>query len=74
MASSIIVVSSIHLLQTFIDPANISKMELVTKCGIHSLFLIGTLMLALVDYIHEKTKWFEHQIEKENKRENPKTA
>ena len=69
MASSIIVVSSIHLLQTFINPANITKMELVTKCGIHSLFLVGTLMLALVDYIHEKTKWFEYQIEKDHKHE-----
>lgn len=57
MGSSLIGVSSIHLLKVFIDPSGEkSEHEIFIKCGIHVLFLISTLALAYINYLHEKTE------------------
>lgn len=64
MGSSLIGVSSIHLLQSFINPAAQSDRELEIKCAIHIIFLISTIGLAYIDYLHYLTD-FKHSSEKE---------
>lgn len=56
MGSSLIGVSSIHLLQAFINTGANSDRELVAKCAIHLIFLVSTVGLAYIDYLHSKSK------------------
>lgn len=60
MSTSLIGVSSIHLLQTFIDSSNIDWPNLQKQLMIHSVFLIGALILAIIDYLHEKSTTTKH--------------
>lgn len=61
MATSIVGVSSIHLLQTFIN-AEASNWDTIWKqSAIHGAFLIGALMLSFIDYLHLKSETFEHE-------------
>jgi uncharacterized protein (TIGR00645 family) len=55
---SLVGVSSIHLLQAFINSNGIDNREIIVKCSIHLVFLISTIGLAFVDYLHQKTKTF----------------
>ena len=55
MGMSLVGVSSIHLMQTFFNANNISEKEVWIKGSIHVIFLISTLTLALVDYLHHKS-------------------
>lgn len=55
MGSSLIGVSSIHLLQTFINSTNAPLKEIVVKCSIHIIFVVSTVALAYVDYLHMLT-------------------
>lgn len=52
MGSSLIGVSSIHLLQTFINSTSESIRSIIIKCSIHVIFLLSTLGLAYIDYLH----------------------
>lgn len=64
MSMSIIGVSSIHLLQSFVDASHIS-MEIITKqLAIHGMFIIGTVGIAIVEYLHVKGDAIEHETEK----------
>jgi uncharacterized protein (TIGR00645 family) len=56
MSTSLIGVSSIHLLQTFINASAISWDELNKQMLIHGSFLVGSLILAIIDYLHEKAE------------------
>lgn len=56
MSMSLVGISSIHLLQAFINEASLSDRDLIIRCSIHALFLTGTLMMAMVEYLHEKSK------------------
>jgi len=56
MGSSLVGVSSIHLLQTFINSQSESFREIVVKCSIHLIFLVSTIGLAYIDYLHHLTK------------------
>lgn len=56
MSSSLIGVSSIHLLQTFIHAANVGMDTVWKKVIIHCAFLIGSLVLAWIDYLHVKSE------------------
>jgi uncharacterized protein (TIGR00645 family) len=60
MGSSLVGISSIHLLQSFIHSEGTSTRELVVKCSIHLIFLVSTMGLALVSYLHEKEHQFSH--------------
>lgn len=51
MGSSLVGVSSIHLLQTFIDSNSISDRDIFIKCAIHVIFLISTVGLAYISKI-----------------------
>jgi uncharacterized protein (TIGR00645 family) len=55
MATSVIGVSSIHLLKTFIDAANIPIEVIHKQILMHGFFIIGATMLALIDYLHMKS-------------------
>ena len=55
MGSSLVGVSSIHLLQAFINSSTLSDRDLIVKTGIHMIFLVSTIGLAYIDYLHHKT-------------------
>jgi len=52
MSTSLIGVSSIHLLQTFINIQNVSWDDLQKQLWIHGIFVVGALILAFIDYLH----------------------
>lgn len=54
MGMSLVGISSIHLLQAFINSTS-SDREIIIKCSIHMVFLISTIGLAFVEYLHEKS-------------------
>ncbi len=54
LSTSIIGVSSIHLLQTFIGSNNISMETVYKQIAIHIAFIIGAIALAYIDWIHCK--------------------
>jgi uncharacterized protein (TIGR00645 family) len=56
MGGSLIGVSSIHLLQTFINSSEVNTRDVVIKCTIHLIFLISTIGLALIDHWHVHNK------------------
>lgn len=55
MGMSLVGVSSIHLLQAFINSAHSTDRDLIVKGAIHIVFLISTIGLAWVEYLHEKS-------------------
>ena len=64
MGASLIGVSSIHLLQVFLNPNNSTTREIYSKCGIHALFLLSTIGLAIIYNLSVKTEISETQHEK----------
>jgi len=59
MSTAIIGVSSIHMLKTFIGADDVS-MELIYKqLWLHGSFLVGSIVLAIVEYLHAKAETFE---------------
>ncbi len=67
MATSLVGVSSIHLLQSFINAEKISQETLNKQMWIHGTFLIGALILAVIDYLHEKAEALESNHTTHNK-------
>jgi len=67
MATSLIGITSIHLLQVFIKPPTNNR-ELYIKIGTHIVFLLSAIALGWIDTIHSKSELMEaqaHQIEHE---------
>ena len=56
MGSSLVGVSGINLLQTFINPSSISTRDIILKCAIHLIFLISAMGLAYIEFLHDKGK------------------
>jgi uncharacterized protein (TIGR00645 family) len=56
MGSSLVGVSGINLLQTFINPSTISTRDIVLKCIIHVIFLVSAMGLAYIEFLHDKGK------------------
>ena len=56
MATSIMGVSSIHLLQSFINANNITWDELYKQMSIHAIFIVGAISLAVIDFLHSKSE------------------
>lgn len=55
MSTSLIGVTSIHLLQTYLnEEVAFSSPIFLKQISIHSLFLIGALILAGIEYLHDK--------------------
>jgi uncharacterized protein (TIGR00645 family) len=55
LSASLTGVSSIHLLQSFINISKTSWDELNKQLLIHGAFILGGLVLMLIDYLHYKT-------------------
>lgn len=58
MATSILGVTTVHLLKTFIECSNktVPDWDMIYKQAfIHGLFMVGSLILAIIDYLHCKT-------------------
>ncbi len=56
MSTSIMGVSSIHLLQTFINAEHIDSSVIFKQLIIHVVFIFGAIMLAVIDYLHCKAE------------------
>lgn len=56
MSTSLIGVSSIHLLQTFINAEKVDPANLYKQLAIHGAFLIGALILSIIDFLHAKSE------------------
>ena len=56
MSTSIMGVSSIHLLQTFINSSNTDMDTIYKQIIIHGIFIVGAIALATIDYLHCKTE------------------
>lgn len=54
MSTSLIGVTSIHLLQVFINSEYILIDDFLKKLTIHIVFLIGGIALAYIEYLHDK--------------------
>lgn len=56
MATSVMGVSSIHLLQTFINAAGTPYDDIYKQLAIHGIFIVGAIALALIDFLHSKSE------------------
>jgi uncharacterized protein (TIGR00645 family) len=63
MSMSIIGVSSIHLLQSFVEAPHISTEVITKQLIIHGTFIVGTLCMAVIEYLHIKGDAIEHEME-----------
>jgi uncharacterized protein (TIGR00645 family) len=63
MGTSLIGVSSIHLLRVFISSGEVTDRQLYIMFSIHIAFLVGALVLAIIDMIHSKSEYWEAQAE-----------
>lgn len=54
LGTSLIGVTSIHLLQTFINSANIPWDDIYKQLVIHGAFVVGSMGLAYIEYLHDK--------------------
>ena len=61
MATALIGVSSINLLQTFIKPGELDTVMLNKQLIIHGAFLLGALVLAAIDWLHVKAEAIHHE-------------
>ena len=55
MSTTLIGVTSIHLLQTFINTAHSDWDAIYKQLAIHVTLLVGSLILAIIDFLHEKS-------------------
>ncbi len=63
MGTSLIGITSIHLLQVFVNPPADNR-ELIIKTSMHVLFLLSSLTLAWIDTVHSKSELLEAQAHK----------
>lgn len=56
MSMSIVGISGIHLLQTFINIEHENTRDLIAKAAFHLVFLISAWIMAHIEYLHEKSK------------------
>lgn len=56
MASSLVGVSSIHLLQSFINAESLDWDVIIKQLWMHGAFLVGALILMVIEYLHVKSE------------------
>lgn len=61
MGSSLVGISSIHLLSAFINASGESTRSLIIKCCIHLIFVASTIALAVIDFLHVYSKQYEDE-------------
>ena len=78
MGTSLVGITSIHLLQVFIKPPE-NTYDLLVKVGTHIVFLLSAGVLALIDTIHSKSELMEaqaqlieHEVETLKEKDNEK--
>lgn len=60
LAASLITISSVHLLKTFINSENVELKTIIAQVVIHTIFLISLLMLAMTERIMKSIKNGKH--------------
>jgi len=66
MSTSLVGVSSIHLLQSFINSERVPWDVITKQMWIHGMFLVGALVLMVIEYLHVKSEAIEESIHKSN--------
>lgn len=66
MSTSLVGVSSIHLLQSFINSERVSWDVITKQMWIHGMFLAGALVLMVIEYLHVKSEAIEEASHKTN--------
>lgn len=66
MSTSIIGVSSIHLLQSFVNAHAVGWDEIYKQLMIHTSFIVGAIAMIVIEYYHVKTEEIEHRLHKPN--------
>ena len=61
MSTSLVGVSSIHLLQSFINADKLDWDTIIKQMWIHGMFLVGALALMVIEYLHVKAEVLEHK-------------
>jgi uncharacterized protein (TIGR00645 family) len=61
LSTAIIGISSIHLLKSFINAANLTEHTLMWQVIIHTVFLFSALAMAIVDKTMTQTLALQHQ-------------
>ena len=61
VATAIVAISSIHLLQVFMKVESYSREGVMWRLGIHALFVLGALLLGLLDRITRHGKAEENE-------------
>ncbi len=69
MATSLIGVSSIHLLQSFINAKQLDWDTIHKQILIHGMFLVGAIALAIIEFLHVKGEVLENESEHKCKNE-----
>jgi uncharacterized protein (TIGR00645 family) len=54
LIASIVAISGIHLLKSFMDIANVDKADLMWLVAVHMAFVVSGVMLALMDWVVSK--------------------
>ena len=53
MGTSLVGVTSIHLLKTFLNPMQVSQQEVIWQLIIHGAFLLSSLVLAIIEKLND---------------------
>lgn len=61
LGTAIVGVSSINLLQTFMNTDVVTWDSIQKQLWIHGMFLIGALALAVIDFLHVKSEAIHHE-------------
>src|SRR5574343_1378799 len=61
LSTALIGISSIHLLKTFINAAQIEDRVILWQAVIHGLFLVSAFMIAMTDKVMTQTLALQHQ-------------
>lgn len=70
MSTSLVSISSVLLLKVFLSVNTTTEWQVLWKLlVIHGAFLVTTLVLAMVELLHEKSEWYEHNTEQDEEEE-----
>lgn len=61
MSTSIMGVSAIHLLKSFIEASTLDWDTIWKQVTIHGIFIVGAIGLAFIDYLHNKSETFSNE-------------
>ena len=74
LGTAIIGVSSINLLQTFMNTETITWIIIQKQLWIHGMFLVGALALSIIDYLHVKSEAIHHEDWDKHKNDGKKSS